>query len=244
MNDRISSLAALGIALAIVLGGWFIGDGFARGRLDDRYVTVKGVAEREVEADIALWPLSYVATSDQLAQAQARIAVSHRSVLHFLNSTGIDTATVELQDLQVTDRLANPYGPEGGASSRYIITQRLIVRSSDPETVRAAHQRIGALVEAGVVLGPNTGYGDNTPTYLFTRLNDHKPEMIAEATARAREAAEQFAKDSKSGLGGIRRASQGVFVILPRDQAPGIQEERQLHKTLRVVTTVDYYLKG
>lgn len=244
MEGRASSLALWGLALAVLIGGWFIGDGFARARLGDRFVTVKGVSEREVQADLALWPLVYVATSDNLAQAQTRIEASRRDVMRFLAAQGIDSSAVELQDLQVNDRLANPYGQQGPSTNRFIITQRLMVRSNDPPRIQAAHQRIGALVDAGVVLGSGLGYGDNTPTYLFTRLNDHKPEMVAEATARARESAEQFAKDSNSALGGIRRASQGVFVILPRDQAPGIQEERQLHKILRVVTTVDYYLKG
>ncbi len=244
MEGRASTLALWALAIAVVAGGWFIGDGFARARLGDRFVTVKGVSEREVDADLALWPLSYVATSDDLGQAQAKIESSRRKVMRFLYAQAIDTSQVELQDLQVADRLANPYGQQGNTTSRYIITQRLMVRSSDPSVVLAAHQKVGALVEAGVVLGSGTGYGDNTPTFLFTRLNDLKPEMIAEATGRAREAAAQFAKDSRSRLGGIRRANQGVFVILPRDQAPGIQEERQLHKVLRVVTTVDYYLKG
>jgi len=67
--------------------------------------------------------------------------------------------------------------------------------------------------------------------------------MIAEATAQARRAAEQFAQDSGSRIGKIRRANQGVFVILARDRAPGISEESQLHKTVRVVSTVEYYLK-
>jgi hypothetical protein len=240
---NVNNLGMWGLALAVLAGGWFIGDGFARSRLGDRYVTVKGVSEREVQADLALWPLSYVATSDNLGQAQATIETSRRTVLRFLAAQAIDTSGVDLQDLQVADRLANPYGQQGPSSSRYIITQRLMVRSNDPAVVLAAHQKVGALVQAGVVLGSGTGYGDNTPTFLFTRLNDLKPEMIAEATARAREAASQFAKDASSSLGGIRRANQGVFVILPRDQAPGIQEERQLHKMLRVVTTVDYYLR-
>lgn len=239
---NVNNLGIWGLALAVAIGGWFIGDGFTRSRLGDRFVTVKGVSEREVQADLALWPLSYVATSNSLREAQAAIETSRRAVIRFLHAQGVDTSAVELQDLQVVDRLANPYGQEAPSSSRYIITQRLMVRSNEPATVLAAHQRIGALVEAGVVFGMNTGYGDNTPTYLFTRLNDQKPEMIAEATARAREAATQFAKDADSRLSGIRRANQGVFVILPRDQAQGIQEERQLHKTLRVVTTVDYYL--
>jgi hypothetical protein len=67
--------------------------------------------------------------------------------------------------------------------------------------------------------------------------------MIAEATARARESAEQFARDSRTSLGGIRRANQGVFEILPRDQAQGITEASQIVKTVRVVSTVDYLLR-
>ena len=81
-------------------------------------------------------------------------------------------------------------------------------------------------------------------TFLFTGLTALKPEMIEDATANARRAAEQFAADSGSRLGGIRRANQGVFVILARDRAPGIQEENQLNKTVRVVSTIEYYLKG
>ena len=85
-------------------------------------------------------------------------------------------------------------------------------------------------------------YGSSGPTYVFTRLNDLKPPMIAEATANARSAAEQFARDSGSAVSGIRQANQGVFVILPRDQAPGINESSQLQKIVRVVSTVQYLL--
>ena len=96
---------------------------------------------------------------------------------------------------------------------------------------------------AGVVLSSGGEYGGGGPTFIFTGLNDLKPAMIAEATARAREAAEQFARDSKSRIDGIRRANQGTFEILARDRAQGITEEGQLAKTVRVVSTVDYNLE-
>jgi hypothetical protein len=115
-----------------------------------------------------------------------------------------------------------------------------MVRSDDAARVRAAAQDVGQLVRGGIALTGGWGVG---PTYLFTRLNDVKPEMIREATAAAREAATQFAADAGSRLGGIRTASQGLFVILPRDQAPGIEEPSQLRKTVRVVTTVEYFLR-
>ncbi|MDQ2943892.1 MAG: SIMPL domain-containing protein, partial [Candidatus Dormibacteraeota bacterium] len=153
----------------------------ARARSADRYVTVKGVAEREAKADLAIWPLSVV-----------------------------------------------------GADN-----------SEHPDLVLAASQQIGELAAIGVVVpsGPDFRGPGGGPTFVFTGLNKLKPQMIADATARAREAAEQFARDSHSDLGGIRQANQGVFEILPRDQAPGIAAESQINKTVRVVSTVEYFLK-
>lgn len=99
--------------------------------------------------------------------------------------------------------LANPYRGAGEVTSRYIITGTLMVRVEDPGLVQKASQDLGELVQGGVVFSSQGGFG-NGPTYLFSKLNDSKPQMIAEATASAREAAEQFAKDSGSRLGAIR----------------------------------------
>ncbi len=235
-------VSALILGLGLALGGWFVGHGFAVGRGTDRFVTVKGVSERQVEADLALWPLKVLSTDNDLGRAQARIDQDVDRILEFLIEQGIDTALAERQDLQVTDVLANPYR-EGAASNRFIVTQTVMVRSDQPELVLTASQHVGELVEAGVVLSSGQDYGPGGPTFVFSRLNDLKPEMIAEATANARAAAEQFALDSRSSLAGIRRANQGVFVILPRDQAPGVYEQSQVYKTVRVVSTIEYFLK-
>jgi uncharacterized protein len=234
-------IAASLMAVGIAAGGWFTGNALVKGRDADRVVTVKGVAEQAVEADLALWPLQFVVAEDDLKVAQARIGESARKVSAFLARHGIDATQVGLQELNVTDAQANRYGGQN-AARRFIISQTIMVRSIAPDTVFQASQKIGELVDEGVVLssdGPMSG----GPTFLFTRLNDVKPAMIAEATANARQSAEQFAKDAQSSLGGIRRANQGLFVILPRDQASGIQEEKQRAKVVRVVTTVDYLLK-
>jgi uncharacterized protein len=241
MRTGFWTLNALILAVGLSLAGWFIGQGFTKGRAADRFITVKGVAERDVKADVALWPLSFVSTNDDLGRAQAGIRVSKGEILSFLEKNGITGSDTELQGLEVTDLLANPYR-SGPTESRYIITQRLMVRSTDPDLIQATGQKIGELVDAGVILS-SSGQPGNGPTFLFTRLNELKPSMIAEATANARQAAEQFAFDSGSRLGGIRQAHQGMFVILPRDRAPGIVEDNQLQKTVRVVSTIEYYLK-
>jgi uncharacterized protein len=239
--DRSLATAGL-IALGLALGGWFIGHGFATGRASDRYVEVKGLAEREATADLALWPLRYVSTGDDLTAAQAQITRNTRQVFAFLSRTGIDTTAVQLQALEVSDAYANRF-PGERAGPRYVIQQTVMVRSGKPEVVMAASQRVSELVGAGVVLSSSGEYGMGGPTFIFTRLNQLKPSMVKEATANARAAAAQFAADSRSELGSIRQASQGVFVILPRDQAPGVNEGVQLQKVVRVVSTVQYFLR-
>jgi hypothetical protein len=243
MNPPSGSITASAVlALGLVAGGWFIGHGFASGRATDRYVEVKGLAEREVTADLALWPLRYVSTGDDLAATQAQISRHTRQVFVFLSRSGIDTASVQLQALEVSDAFANRFPGERGGP-RYVIQQTVMVRSSQPSVVMAASQRVSELVGAGVVLSSSGEYGIGGPTFVFTRLNQLKPSMVKEATANARAAAAQFAADSRTGLGGIRQANQGVFVILPRDQAPGVNEGAQLQKIVRVVATVQYFLR-
>lgn len=236
------------LAVGIAVAGWFVGDGVSRVRTADRFVTVKGVAEREVKADLALWPIQLAATDDNVATAQGRINENVSKVFAFLAENGIDSSQVELQTLRVTDVLANPYNRPTHPGNRYIIQQTVLVRSDNPDRVRAASQKVGELVNAGVVLTSGNDWGPGGgPSYIFRRLNDLKPSMIAEATAEARKGAEQFAKDSKSQLGGIHQASQGVFVILPRDasgdQGAGGNEQSQMFKIVRVVTTVEYLLR-
>jgi uncharacterized protein len=238
--DR-SIVAAAVLAIGLAVGGGLVGNGFARGRSSDRYVEVKGLAEREVAANLALWPLRFAASGNELASAQAQITRSHKEVLAFLERNGIPPSATEIQSLQVTDSTTQRYGPDRPGAPRFIIEQTVMVRFDKPEVVQAASQKVSDLVSAGIVLSSSGDYSGG-PTFIFTGLNALKPKMIAEATANARASAEQFASDSGSALGAIRQANQGVFVILPRDQAPGANEASQLRKIVRVVSTVQYFL--
>lgn len=231
------------VAAGVAAAGWWIGQGFALGRTGERYVTVKGISEREVKADVAVWPLRLVASDDDLGKAHAALEASLAKVRDFLAREGVDLSDSSVQSFSVSDRNARDYGTTNAKQSRYVIQETLVVRSKDPEQVRAVSAKVGELVGAGVVLSSGNEYGSGGPIFIFTGLSELKPAMIAEATQRAREAADQFAKDSGSALGGIRRANQGLFEILPRDPTPGASESSQLLKTVRVVATVDYSLR-
>ena len=235
--------AALLIATGLGTAGWLVGRGFAAGREADRFVTVKGISEREVNADLALWPLRLTASSDDLGKAYAQLQSSLAKVREFLEHEGIDLGESEVQSFSVSDAKAREYGGSNVGQDRFVIQQTLVVRSREPAKIQAASGKISELVGAGVVLSSGNQYGAGGPIFIFSGLSELKPAMIAEATSRAREAAAQFAKDSGSALGGIRRANQGLFEILPRDPIPGANESSQLRKTIRVVSTVDYLLE-
>ncbi len=240
MQSRI--IPALLVAAGLALAGWFVGHGVFESRPASRYVTVKGISERPAKADLAIWPLRFVATGNELAAVQTTLRKQNDVIRTFLREASIAEDAVEVQGLEVTDVTAQAWR-DAPVQNRFIVAQTLVVRSIDVDAIKAASQRVGELLDAGIVLSNDQGPQSNVPSYLFTRLNEIKPAMIAEATQNARASAAQFAADSGSRLGGIRHANQGLFQIQPRDPVGGISEEKQIDKIVRVVSTIDYLLE-
>jgi hypothetical protein len=238
-GSPLSILAGALVGLGVAAGGYFIGTGYYDAHMGNRVVSVKGLSERNVTADLAFWPIRFVATGNDLTEVQGKIRADAQAIREFLGKYGFEDASIELQSLQVTDVAAQPYR-SGPIDNRFIISQLLMLRSEEVEKVAEAARSASELVEAGVIL--SSDMGPSQPIYLFKSLAELKPEMLDEATARAREAAQSFAEDSDSKLGGIKRANQGVFQILARDQAPGISESSQIAKRVRVVSSIDYFL--
>lgn len=236
VDSRFYPAVAFGglVALGLVGGGALIGQGVVNARAGDRAVTVRGLAERDVVADLAVLPIRFTASGEVLSEVQARIDGDLAIVRQFLKAQGYPDSAVDLGRLEVADTRSREYGTQTGP--RFILAQTVVVRTNDVERVRTTTRNLNDLVRQGVVLQDFQG-----PSYIFTKLNDVRPAMIAEATAAARTGAEQFAKDSGAPLGPIKSAGQGSFEILPRDGAG--DEASSLNKKVRVVTTISYRLR-
>ncbi len=235
-TTAIAAAALLGAGIAA--GGGLIAYGLVDARTGDRIVTVRGLAERDAKADLAILPLRFTQSGDDLGAVQSAIDGDIAKVRGFLAAQGFKPAEIDLGRLEVVDNNAREYGPQN-VRARFILGQTLVVRSNDVDRVQAATRNLSDLVRQGVVLQDFRG-----ASYIFTKLNDVRPGMIKEATASARTGAAQFAADSGSRLGGIRTASQGSFEINARDPvADGQSADGSVNKRLRVVTTVTYSLK-
>jgi len=237
-----SALLALGIAVC----GWLLGIEIKAAKLGDRYVSVKGLAERTVKSDLAIWPITFKQTGDNIAEVYATTESDKNTVLRFLSEQQIQQGEIELGVIRVVDTQAKEEGGQR-APHRYVAEQQITVRTPRVDQVAAAAQKTGQLLQKGVVLNSDRGSG---VTYIFKGLNGIKPDMITEATRNAHSAAERFAADSGSKVGSIRQAAQGVFSILAADQ-PAATEDNDysqsdsgsMMKTIRVVTSVDYFLE-
>lgn len=237
MKSFITVLCALIVGIGLSLSGYFVGNALIAWKKDNRYVTVKGLSERDVSADLALWDMRITATSNDLNQAQSKIDDDIQKLRQFALDSGLDESEIQQGATQVIDLFAREYRPNGAAQSRYIVQSGLMIETVKTQTVFNMTTQIGDLIKQGVTFMQNSN-----PTYSFTRLVDLKPEMLKEATENAREAAQQFADDSQARLGGIRNANQGIFSITAKNQIMGQSSDEARDKKVRVVSTVQYFL--
>lgn len=235
-NDNKSNALILGLSILLGLSslGYLLGHSAIKFKEYERTVTVKGLSEREYTADIVIWPIQFTAAENNLEVLYGVMEQNTKKIMEFMVSKGIDKSEISFTAPSIIDKSAQQYGDQGKAEFRYTASQTVTVYSVDIATIRSVMSELSELGKQGIVF---TGDAYQTQTeYLFTRLNEVKPEMIEEATRTAREVAEKFASDSKSRLGKIRKASQGQFTISDRDRNnPHI-------KKVRVVSTVEYYL--
>jgi hypothetical protein len=233
-----SKYSALILGVFIFLGlftfGYLLRNAVIKFKEYERTVTVKGLSEHEYQADIVIWPIQFNVASNDLKDLYNSIEASSSEIKAFLTTNDISANEITFSSPAITDKSAQQFGNTAKAEFRYSAFQTVTVYSKNVERVRKLMSALSELGKKGIVFT-----GDNyqkQPEYIFTRLNEVKPDMIEEATRKSREVAQKFAADSDSKLGKIKRASQGQFSITPRDKNnPHI-------KKVRVVSTVVYYL--
>ena len=241
-DSRAVLLGAVAIfAFGLTTSGYALGDGLRRSKMaEHRSVTVRGVSERDVTADLATWSVSFSHEGTELAPVQQSVDQQASAIRAFFQRAGfrpdeITDSEVSLSREQPKDKDGNPVGPQ-----RLTVSRSIQLRTNDVMKARLAYTRQAELLRDGVELS------GSSISYTFTRLNSLKPQMIAEATRNARESAEQFARDSGVDVGRIKSASQGYFSVGARDGEDcddcGSSGGSTPFQKVRVVTTVDYDL--
>lgn len=239
MQDQ-SRVNVIILGMSLLLGlsvlGFLLGNAAFKVKSLERTVTVKGLSEREVPANVVAWPITFQAASNDLDALFDSVEVKSKTVITFLGEHGISRDAISLSPPVVADLYAQQWGDKKHIKFRYTATASVTVYSKNVEAVRKAMADVLSLGKRGVAIGGSASPGVGGNRFLFTELNALKPQMIEEATKNARTVAKKFAADSNSRLGKIKSARQGQFSISNRDATtPHI-------KKIRVVSTIEYYL--
>ena len=222
------------VSFALILSAATLACGMTKIAKTSRTVSVRGLAEREVPADMATWRVSFSVSGNDLSALQREIISKTKIVLDFLGEYDLNEGDYSVLSPEITDTNTNIYLDQSQRKFNYIAKQTVLVRTEKVSKAKAASIDTIDLMGKGVALSSDY---DNRVKYEFNGLNEIKPEMIADATKNALLAAEQFAHDSGSKVGKIMSASQGLFSI--DDAAVGLEDI----KNVRVVTIVVYSLK-
>ena len=227
-------ICAFLIALGLFMLGKQIKNGLNSFSDNARGVTVRGLSEREVKANKVTWPIVSKEVGNDLPTIYASIERKNAAILKFLKNNGISDNEISVNAPSVLDLQADRYS-NTNIPYRYNVTNVVVVTSSQIDKVNELIERQTELLKEGIAIV--AGDYQYQTRYEYTDLNSIKPEMIADATKNAREAANKFAEDSQSKLGKIKSATQGQFSIEDRDQyTPYI-------KQVRVVSTIVFFLK-
>lgn len=222
------------LAAGIALAGFFVSDAMVLSRKPNRYVLVKGLAERIVESDNAVVQLKFNHVSDDLTELHKGISESLKKLEAFLLEAGFKAEEMQTLTVSVTDRAGQMYDNSNEKGKRYTAESGIVLETRQIEKVKQVLSKTNELVQSGVAIGaPYIQYG-------YNQLNNIKPGMLTQATENARKAAETFANNSSSVLGKILWASQGIFEIESANPALGDRDSR---KKVRIVTSVQYVLQ-
>jgi len=235
MHNQTRSAFILGgfISLGLIVSAWLMASSAIQFKEYERVVKVKGLSEREVPADVAVWPIRFVAASNNLTELYQSMNTSAEAVQKFLTAQGFEESEITTAAPLVTDKYAERYGDQN-ANLRYSALQTITVYTNQVDLVRSSQLGLADLGKQGIAFSGDE-YSQRI-TYMFTQLNDLKPALIEESVQNARISAQQFAADSDSKLGKLRIATQGQISIQDRD------DNTPYLKKIRVVSTVEYYL--
>lgn len=222
------------LALTLIISSIILAFGMTKIKTQNNYVTVKGLSEKSVTADRAWWSINAQYGGNTVEEIQSQIGYIQTRITEFLKKHNFSEEEINVESINIYQ---NNYRE---ATSRLNVDIRISVTTDNVEKVHQASKSVTELIADGILI--QSDKWASGPKYYFTKFKDLKKEMLQEATKEAKAAAKEFAVNSDSEVGKIRRANQGVFQILPGNKTEE-NEVFYVDKIIRVVSTVDYYLK-
>jgi len=230
------------LPLGVVLSTHLARRSFEKVKLRDQTITVKGFAEQRITSDLAMWSAGIAVRDADRTAGYKALERDRALLLAYLGKHGFDADAVSFSPVGIsTIYKLDEDGDRTNEIELYSVSQGFAIESDDVQLIAKFAKESSALIADGVDLSATS------PSYLYTKLDEMKLEMISKATANARERAERLVDGSGNGLGPLRSASQGVFQITPAYSTEvasyGYNDTTSIDKSIKAVVTVEYAIQ-
>lgn len=227
------------LMLGLVVAGFFVRSGISS-LSQTASVSVKGYAERDIISDLAIWNGRVSVSSPTLKEGFMLIKQQTDKVVEYLIKNNFKPEEIQLSTITQYEDIE--YFPAGGNRKiGYKFTQQVSIQGADIDKIIFIADKSTELILEGI------DFESQQIQYLYTKLDDLKIDMLAEATNDAKARAEQIAKTGGNKIKNIKSAQQGVFQITPRYSTDiydyGMNDTYSKEKTIKSVVTITYNLE-
>ena len=149
------------LAVGLLLLGLCIKSGIDNFTNKDRRVTVKGLAEKVVDADKVTWNLSVAAVGDELEPIFNLLNNNVKTIQNYLKENKIEgKGTVNIQSFDITDNNANVWS-ERRPTYRYSVSRSITTRNSSTNWHSVAATNCWRVASCSATTTPTM----NTPSF-------------------------------------------------------------------------------
>ena len=238
-----NSITAAVIGIAFIIAFWFVGNAYKYKFKSTETISVTGLAEKDFESDLVVWTGSYSRKTMDLKSAYAELKDDENKIRIYLNGKGIDDNEMVFSSVDITKEFDDKFNEKGDKIGSdftgYNLKQKVTVQSKDLDKVGKISREITELIENGIE------FNSSEPSYYYTKLSELKLDLLAKASADARQRAEIIALNSNSSLGKIKKATTGVFQIIGQNSnedysSGGAFNTSSRAKTASITIKIDY----
>ena len=243
-NYRNFSSIILGIF--ILLGAFIIANAYKYKFRNAETITVTGMAQVDFTSDLIVWEGRYSRKEADLKSAYASLKQDEQAIRNYFKGKGIPDTAIIFSAVDLQKEYANRFDDNGNMVSTtftgYNLFQTVKIESRDIDKVEGVSRQVTELIEQGIE------FNSIPPSYYYTRLADLKMDLLAKASADAKQRASTIAESVDSKLDNLKKASMGVFQITGRNSNEqysfwGNYNTSERHKTASITIKMDYTLK-
>ncbi len=209
-----SHFSAIIFSLAIILTAVILTNAYKNRFSSNDQINVTGLSSRDFVSDLIVWSGSFTKKSLDLRSAYSRLNEDRDKIKDYLLSKGVKESELVFSSVDIAKDFDYSYDRQGNRNSTftgYRLTQKVQIESRAVNEVESISREVTELINLGVE------FYSSSPEYYYTKLDELKIEMIAQATENGRVRAERIAENAGADLGNLKSAKLGVFQIIAQN---------------------------